>query len=115
MTILSYSYNSVGLVEYDSDSHGRKRNRERITTWMCRYRDPKCLEYSLERLRQWQQSEAYLIVPNQQTVLTCAALRTGNQDDWNFVLDRYAREEMVVRRRLLRALGCSENATILNK
>ncbi|GJQ87942.1 hypothetical protein Trydic_g12496, partial [Trypoxylus dichotomus] len=81
MTILSYSYNSVRLREYASDSHLTKRNREMITTWTCRYRDPACIQFALERLRQWQQSESYLVVPNQQTVLTCAALRTGNQTD----------------------------------
>lgn len=116
LDLLNTAVDSVGCDEVQTDRHVTKLNRINLLTWTDKYGKKECRNAGLKRLREWLKDEDNLtILPNMQTPLICAAVRAGEQKDWQFVFQKYAKEnEPAVQGRLLDSLGCSENEDILN-
>lgn len=74
-------------------------------TWACKY-GGECRDAALEQVRDLEQNEEASLPTSLQSILLCAAIRNGEQSDWDFVRGEFG---------LISALGCSENVDVLER
>lgn len=109
------AYDTLGLVEDDSDSHIDKLNRANILKWLCKLGHAECREMAITSLRLWN-STGKNITPNLQTAYFCGAMAVGDANDFSFLYTLYENtpETMpLLRTRIINGLGCSENEEII--
>ncbi|SPP85572.1 blast:Aminopeptidase N [Drosophila guanche] len=104
----------VYLGGMETESNARHiAHKTLINQWACRLALSDCVQRAVQYYQRWLiSSDPDLVNPvpqNLRSVVYCAALRQGDEDDWNFLWHRYGNATVASERRLiLQALGCTQ-------
>ncbi|KAF4525784.1 hypothetical protein B566_EDAN002046 [Ephemera danica] len=108
-----------GFVQGVGDTHAKILTRWTATRWNCDMNDDSCNSEGVAIFRQWQQEANpdvnNPVIPDLRTPVYCAGQRRGGEADFDFLMARYKNapvysDESV---RLLNAMGCASDTTIL--
>lgn len=112
---LETAYTDLGPDLRTSDTHFDILNRIELLTWLCKYNHAECRSSANLYFQRWKNS-GEVIPPDLQAPYFCGAIAEAAQDDWDFLYSHYeSAKEEPLKVRILNGLGCSENATILNR
>ncbi|KYN14240.1 Aminopeptidase N [Trachymyrmex cornetzi] len=90
--------------------------RQEVNNWLCKLDNDKCINNYADKYKKWKENATARIKPNERPTAYYVAIRHGTFEDWDFlwneyVHSNYATDKMVI----LKALGYSQNTTILEK
>lgn len=114
-TALSFAFEHVGLDDKPSDTYRQQQIRRTVLSWTLYFGDYGVVLDARASFRSWTGSKIP-IKPNIRDDVYCAAIREGEEDDWNFALSEYLKTNIAAEKdTLLKALGCSKKKWILSK
>ncbi|KAG7211600.1 hypothetical protein KM043_010856 [Ampulex compressa] len=117
MALLEDTYKVLGYEDKNTDDRLTVLLRRQLNTWACNLGHEGCVTTFLKKFKQWRNNSTFFTIkPNQRTAAYCTAIKHGSTKDWEFLWNQFyhsncAAEQMVI----LEALGCSRNATALEK
>ncbi|KAG5311631.1 AMPN Aminopeptidase, partial [Acromyrmex insinuator] len=90
--------------------------RQEVNNWLCKLDNDECINNYAKKYKKWKEDATARIKPNERPTAYYVAIRHGTFEDWDFlwneyVHSNYATDKMVI----LKALGYSQNITILEK
>lgn len=92
--------------------------RTQILKWTCAYGGDDCIETAIRTFKQWKQSpqEQQSISPDVLEVVLCTGVAYGTSKDWDFVWQRYLKEDLASEKyRLLKSLACTREPWLLER
>lgn len=92
--------------------------RSEILKWTCAYGGEDCVETAIRTFKQWKQSpqEQQTISPDVLDVVLCTGVAHGTSKDWDFVWERYLKEDLMSEKyRLLKSLACTREPWLLER
>ncbi|XP_018321847.1 aminopeptidase N-like [Agrilus planipennis] len=110
--LLQAAFDYLTPYESNIDDHIDRLNRQQILTTLCNLNHEACLQSASNYLRTWQH-----ISPDLQSAVYCGGLRNGGEEEWNYLYNLYTSSttERLQRNRILNALSCTENSTLLQR
>ncbi|XP_041451259.1 aminopeptidase N-like isoform X3 [Drosophila obscura] len=121
--LLSPIYDYLGGMETEANGrcrHHHIAHKTLINQWACRLALYDCVECAVQYYHRWFISNdpdlANPVPQNLRSVVYCAALRQGDESDWNFLWQRYSNATVASERRLiLQALGCTQIEFVIRR
>ncbi|XP_032798753.2 aminopeptidase N [Daphnia magna] len=117
-TIITPLYNKLGFDQKMGEDILMTKLRANAVSWACSMGNKDCISRVVSSYAQWMADpeNVDIISPNVKGPVTCAAIREGDEAEWEFALNRYmssnvASEQAV----LLASMSCSEKPWILAK
>ncbi|XP_063230526.1 uncharacterized protein LOC134535382 [Bacillus rossius redtenbacheri] len=113
-------YASVGFSGSRGEAHLAGTTRASLLAWACRLGHPDCAAAARRLFGAWASrpgsGEERAFHPDIKRIVYCTAVFYGGNEEWDFLLSRYASgkaftDEILI----LEALGCSKNPSTLNK
>lgn len=112
--LIEHLYVMVGVRDQNGEPHMRKYARTIALNWACNMGSVHCRSDATRELRSLMTNDGDFH-QNVRDVLYCASLRSGNQNDFDFVWNRLLNaSDAATRNLLLTALGCSTTRQQLN-
>lgn len=116
--LTSKMYKSLTFNDASDDTHMRQLSRELILTWSCKLDVKECVDEAMKLYVDLQTNvthgRAITISPNARAAVYCTALRKDHEADWNYMWERYLKEEYAAEKKtILEALGCTTNTKLL--
>lgn len=110
--ILTTAFEKLGTDLIEDESIVDVFNRINVIKWMCLYGGSNCRNILADKL-----SSRSFVHPDLQEPVYCGGMREGSDDDWDYLYQLYVSNDTEERQksRLLSALGCSLNQTILER
>jgi len=113
--LIEHLYETVGLRDIYQEPHITKYSRTIAINWACMMGSVHCRSDATRELRSLM-STGGDFHQNVRDVLYCASLRSGNQNDFDFVWTRLLNSnDASIRNNLLNALGCSTSGRLLTE
>ncbi len=113
--LLAFYYEFTGIEDEDGEHRLKKYSRNIAIAWACNVVSVACRTDSLSALRSIISANGEFH-QNVRNVLYCAALRSGNSNDFNFVWDRLlSSASQEYRSTLINALACTSTDTLLEQ
>lgn len=111
-------YKAVDFTDASNDDHLRRLNRELILTWTCKMEGEECVKQAKKLYVDLQTNttagKPVTISPNAKAAVYCTAMKSGSENDWNYLWELYLKEEFSSEKKtILEALGCTTNKEIL--
>lgn len=128
--ILTPIYQAVGELKPGAEPNNKNENdtgrldavkrRVLILGWSCRFNVGNCITGAKEYFEMWQKSEnpdrINPIPVNLRSVIYCTVIREGNENEWNFLWERYKQSNVASEKQtILSALGCSREIWIIQR
>ncbi|XP_063377434.1 aminopeptidase N-like [Cydia fagiglandana] len=106
-------YEELGFNALSTEEHVTAYHRNIMLDFNCRYGNQDCLDRASELLQQFRENPSQRLNPDIQTTVYCAGLRSGDEDNFNFLWQLFeastdASEQSI----LLNAMGCTGNDAI---
>nr|XP_026484265.1 uncharacterized protein LOC113392185 [Vanessa tameamea] len=114
LELLEGAIQELGFEERANEAISTTQSRMQIMNYACQLGHEGCISDSLEKWRQFRNSNNYLVPKNARRYVYCTGLRYGNASDYQFLFQKYNTSEntadMVV---MLRTLACTrDNASL---
>ncbi|XP_032596092.1 aminopeptidase N isoform X2 [Drosophila grimshawi] len=118
--LLEPIYGQLGGMHKDTEGHHHVAHKALITKWACRLKQEDCVEHALRYYHRWlicdEPDETNPVPQNLRSVVYCTAIRHGDDEDWNFLWQRYRNTGVASeQRQILLALGCSHKVSLLER
>lgn len=110
--ILTTAFEKLGTDLIEDEPIVDVFNRINVIKWMCLYGGSNCRNILADKL-----SSRSFVHPDLQEPVYCGGMREGSDEDWDYLYHLYVSNDTEERQksRLLSALGCSLNQTILER
>ncbi|XP_076764228.1 putative aminopeptidase-2 [Xylocopa sonorina] len=115
LILIDNIYQKIGYTDNSRDDRLTVLLRNELNKWACNYGHDDCVKIFTNIFQQWRQHNV-TIAPNQHPVAYCMGVKHGTKEDWEFLWNEYynsnsATQQIVI----LQALGCTEDAALLEK
>ena len=120
--IITPVYNDLGGINAttfdDSNSFSKILHKAMTAGWACRLEMEDCVQNSIKYFNEWkaasEPNEENKIPVDLRPTVYCTAIRHGNEEDWNFLWQRYKESNVATEKRtIIFALSCSRNTKTL--
>ncbi|KYN33599.1 Aminopeptidase N [Trachymyrmex septentrionalis] len=106
----------LGYEDQEYDDRLTVLLRQEVNNWLCKLGNDECINNYAEKYKKWKGDATTRIKPNERPTAYYVAIRHGTFEDWDFLWNEYvhsncATDKIVI----LKALGYSQNTTILEK
>lgn len=113
-------YNHLEGMEEDTEFRHHVAHKTLITKWACRLRQEDCVKKALHYFNLWcicEDPDEFNPVPrNLRSVVYCTAMQHGDEEDWEFMWERYHKATAASERnQILHSLSCIHNATLIER
>ncbi|XP_015604740.1 aminopeptidase N [Cephus cinctus] len=117
LKLIAKSQETLTLTELSDDEHVETLHRTNVLSWACKLNQSKCLSTAAEKFSAWLlDGYGTAITPNLKTVFFCYGIQQSNSTVWNELWKKYLATDLSSeQRRILSALGCTEDVDILNQ
>lgn len=113
--LLEFYYEYTGIEDEDGEHRLKKYSRNLAISWACHVGSMTCRTDTHSALRSVMTTNGEFH-QNVRNVLYCAALRSGNSNEFEFVWDRLlSSDSQEYRNTLINALACSSTDTLLEE
>ncbi|XP_050466641.1 aminopeptidase N-like [Cataglyphis hispanica] len=114
--ILKSVYRLLSFIESPADSLTIKIHRELILSAACSVNNIHCLKKSRTLFDSWISKSEKRVSANLKSFVYCVGIRTGDDNDWLTVWNRFLRTDLHTEQELLlHALGCTKNSQLIEK
>lgn len=107
-------------MDEDTDVRHHATHKTLINKWACRMRQEDCVKKALDYFHHWLISSdpdnENPVPKNLRSVVYCTAMQHGDEEDWEFLWQRYRNTTTASTKQLiLLSLGCISDVTLLEK
>ncbi|KAL0111090.1 hypothetical protein PUN28_012804 [Cardiocondyla obscurior] len=90
--------------------------RQEVNNLLCNFGDDDCITTYTDKFKQWRKDSSARIKPNERATAYCVAIRHGTFQDWKYLWNEYLNSNYSTDQTvIIKALGCSQNTTILEQ
>lgn len=118
LSLVEDRYKTIKFQEANTDNHLDHFQRANIVSWACSMGHADCIQQSKQLFSEWMQQPANttIIPANIRSTVYCTAIKHGDQLEWDFAWKQYLASNVASeKKRLLKALGCSQNVWLLSR
>ncbi|CAC5411232.1 ANPEP [Mytilus coruscus] len=114
--IVSKPFKHFGM-DNSKASHLESYIRSTLSSFACDYDIEQCTREAAKMFKNWMMDpERNRIDPSLKSTVYCSGVASGDEDEWNFVYDKYKTATVAAEKaRLLSALSCTKQTWILNR
>jgi len=111
-------YDHVGFFEFVGDEYLTVLGRSNAVQWACRLGNGDCYNNAKAQFAAWKISPANVevISRHQKTIILCAGIEYGSEDDWDYAFNRFLNpQDPNERSAVLSSLACAKTPAIYNR
>ncbi|XP_017892658.2 putative aminopeptidase-2 [Ceratina calcarata] len=115
LILIDNIYKQLGFTDQNTDDRLTVLLRGELNKLACNYGHKECINTFTSMFQQWKQKNTP-IKPNYHSVAYCMGVKYGKEEDWEFLWKQYFNSNSATHQEtILRALGCTENAKLLER
>lgn len=108
-------FKKLGFQEASNDAVLDIYNRNKILSWACKYGNTECIKEAKKLFTDFRVN-GKSINPNIRSAVYCTAMRTGSEEDFDFLFKKWQNETISTEQTLLiSVMGCVSDASLVKK